>query len=150
MKQITFDIMKYKKGYVIDTVTGYEITVNNMNYGLYQNNEETYEKENKWYIVDLNSGMAFATGATQKEVLIDANKNIQKLLDMKIEKSYKELVENFEKLKIEKDKYYYIVNSINAVDSSEQKVFEKYSDANNYKISLVFNHTNISIDKVLK
>jgi len=150
MKKINIDIVKYKKGYILETVQGQEVKINNMIFGLYRNTEETYEKENKWYIIDIASGLAIATGSTQKEVLINAQNKMEKVLNLKLEKSYHEAVEILNKLIIDRDKYLYVVISTNKVNTEERKTFNTYKEAKDYKTLITFSNSNIEINKELK
>ena len=71
-----------------------------MIFGIYENTEDTYEKQNKWFIIDLKSGISIAHGSTEEEALNDAKLNMVMFKEKQQEDSYKEMIEKFELLKV--------------------------------------------------
>ena len=148
MKTINFDIMKHKDGnYIIESVNGQEVKINNITFGMYQNTEKEYNKNQKWFIIDFKIGLYIASGRTQKEAINNAKDIFQSYLNKTCEHFYTEMREQFEQLKIDNDLYYYVVVSTNKVNSQEESIYMTYKEADSYKSRLIFNHSNIYIDK---
>ncbi|WP_297419716.1 hypothetical protein [Clostridium sp.] len=151
MKKITFDIMKYKdNNFIIETVEGYEIKIDNTIFGLYKNTEKDYKKNSKWFISDFKSGLYISKAETQEKAIQGAKDIIELFYKKVCEESYHESIEKFNQLKIDRDPYYYVVYSINKINTKETAIFFTYSDAQDYKSILLLNNTNIYIDKKLK
>lgn len=150
MEKINFEVMKNKEGYIVETVEGQEIKINNKIFGLYQNTEKEYDNNSKWFVIDFKSGISLANGATQKEAINTAKTNYDAFMEKTATKNYTDIRIKFEQTKIDNDPYYYIVTSTNNVNTTEQVIFDTYKDANNYMVSLQLRHSNISIDKKLK
>lgn len=99
VKEIKIEVVKYKKGMYLETVKGKEVKIESMIFGIYENNEDTYEKQDKWFIIDLKSGISIAHGSTEEEALNDAKLNMIMFKEKQLEDSYKEMIETFESLK---------------------------------------------------
>ena len=99
MKKITFHVLKSTG---VETVNGREVKINDHLFGMYQNTEKNYEPRNKWFIIDLKSGVAIANGYSQQDVIEKANNNYQAYIEKLDTEFYSEMVRRFERGKMER------------------------------------------------
>ncbi|MDB2162025.1 hypothetical protein PMX22_19760 [Clostridium butyricum] len=92
VKEIEIDVMKFDNGICLETVKGQEVVINNITFGI-------HEKQNKWFVTELQTGIYIGKGTTQEEAIHEAELNIDLFKKEQFKDSYKELVRKMKLLK---------------------------------------------------